>query len=339
MNLELLTSLQSATIDITTDCNLRCRHCRLEKIRYNMSLDEIEVICKKLAKYHTNCIFVSGGEPTVRADIVDVIKLMKRYIPVITLNTNGTLLDRKLIEELIDAGVNYFQISLDGLEKDHNEIRGNGTFEKTINDMQILSEYSDRINIHVSSVVSLLNIDKMEDFIKFLIIEKKLPLQIIGFKRYVPKNEMAGTYNLGQEGLKKLYESVEYLRDKYSDYTKIVCDFPQKNVFNAAEAWRIIEKYNLKCAGCSAVSGGPAIRTDGSISPCSLLDVSYGNILTDSIEDIYESEIFQNLMDRKLEGRCGECQHKLICGGCRAVAFLLTGDYLGEDLECFILDN
>ena len=48
MNLELLTSLQSATIDITTDCNLRCRHCRLEKIRYNMSLDEIEVICKKL---------------------------------------------------------------------------------------------------------------------------------------------------------------------------------------------------------------------------------------------------------------------------------------------------
>ena len=67
MNLELLTSLQSATIDITTDCNLRCRHCRLEKIRYNMSLDEIEVICKKLAKLKRNLYLLIEGGQTFRA--------------------------------------------------------------------------------------------------------------------------------------------------------------------------------------------------------------------------------------------------------------------------------
>lgn len=186
---------------------------------------------------------------------------------------------------------------------------------------------------------SMFNIDKMEEFIRFLVVEKKFPLQIVGFKRYVPKNEMAGKYNLNQEGLKKLYDNVEYLKNKYGSYTRIACDFPQKNVFNVDETKRIMEKYNLKCVGCSAATGGPAIRTDGSVSPCSLLDVSYGNILTDSIESIYESDIFQNLMDRKLTGRCGECKHRITCGGCRAAAYLLTGDYLGEDKECFILDN
>lgn len=336
MNETLYRYLYTATIDITTDCNLRCKHCRLEKIRYNMSLTEIETICKKLHEYHTKAIFISGGEPLVRKDIVQVIELVKGYIPVITINTNGTLLNRVLIEQLIDAGVNYFQISLDGLEQEHDEIRGEGTFKTTIANIALLCEYSDKINVHISSVISMLNISKMENFIKFLLFEKNFPIQIIGFKRYIPKNVMAGKYNLGKEGLKELYDKIDLYAKKYEKYTRIVCDFPQKNIENADMANEIMKKYNLKCTGCSAAIGGPAIRTDGAVSPCSLLDISYGNIIKNSIEDIYSSDVFENLLNRKLSGKCGTCDYRLVCGGCRAAAFLLTGDYLGEDVECFI---
>lgn len=339
MDTELVSSLYSVTIDITTDCNLKCKHCRLEKIRYNMSLREIEIVCKKLKEYQTNCVFISGGEPTFRKDIVKLIKLVKNYIPVITLNTNATLLNRELIENLINAGVNYFQVSLDGLENEHNEIRGKGNFKKTINNIKLLCEYSDKINVHISCVISMLNINMMEEFVKYLVIKNKFPIQIIGFKRYIPKNEMAGKYNLNKRGLKQLSDNVEYLKTKYGEFTRIVCDFPQKNVLNENGTKRIMEKYNLSCVGCSAAIGGPAIRTDGSVSPCSLLDISYGNIIHDTFENIYESDIFKNLMCRNLTGRCGKCRFKSICGGCRAAAYILTGDYLGEDEECFIVNS
>ena len=147
---------------------------------------------------------------------------------------------------------------------------------------------------------------------------------------------MAGKYNLGKEGLKELYDKIDLYAKKYEKYTRIVCDFPQKNIENADMANEIMKKYNLKCTGCSAATGGPAIRTDGAVSPCSLLDISYGNIIKNSIEDIYSSDVFENLLNRKLSGKCGTCDYRLVCGGCRAAAFLLTGDYLGEDVECFI---
>jgi radical SAM protein with 4Fe4S-binding SPASM domain len=336
MRKEIKVNLHSATIDITTGCNLHCKHCRLEKIQYNMSLDEIESICKKLHEYETRIMYISGGEPLFRHDIVEVVKLMKKYIPVITINTNSTLLNRKLTEDLIEAGTNYFQVSLDGLEAEHDEIRGKGTFIKTLENMELICEYIDKVKLHVSSVISLLNIDKMEEFTNFLINEQKLPIHILGFKRYIPKNVMKVKYNLGKEGLQKLSKNVNYLSEKYGKQTQIVCDSPIKNVFNDEEARRVMKKYNLKCLGCSAATAGPAIRADGSVSPCSLLDVSYGNLITDSIEDIYDSELFQSLVNRDLTGKCGECDYRLTCGGCRAAAFLLNGDHLSEDPECFI---
>lgn len=336
MREDLKNKLVSATIDITTSCNLSCKHCRLERLTYDMCLDEIETVCKKLHEYSTRMIFVSGGEPLIRKDIVEVVRLIKKYIPIITINTNGLLLNRELLEELIDAGVNYFQVSLDGLEEEHEKIRGEGTFKKTIENMKLICEYKDKVRLHVSSVVSKLNINKMDIFVDYLENKMQLPIQIIGFKRYVPKNIMAGKYNLGKDGLKQMWENVQQITTKYRGKVEIVCDFPIKNVFNKEKAEFVMKKYNLECAGCSAATSGPAIRSDGSVSPCSLLDVSYGNLVENSIEQIYESDIFENLIKRKLTGKCGECLYCQICGGCRAAAYLINGDYLSEDPECYI---
>ena len=336
MNKELYKYMYTATIDITTACNLKCKHCRVESITYNMGLEEIETICKKLSEYKTKMLFISGGEPLIRQDIVEVVTVAKKYIPLITINTNATLLTEKLLQNLIDAGVNYIQVSLDGLEKEHDEIRGEGTFQKTLDSIRIIAKYTDKISLHVSSVVSKINIDRMDEFVDYLIDKNKLPIQIIGFKRYLPKNVMAGVCNLGKNGFELLNAKVDKLADLYQDKTKIVMDSPIKNIYKKDEVINTINKYNLACAGCSAATGGIAIRTNGDVSPCSLLDINIGNILSDSIEDLYETKAVQDLINRKLNGKCGKCEYRIICGGCRAAALLNDGDYLSEDPECYI---
>ena len=324
----------SATVDITTRCNLKCKHCRTEMVNYDLSLEQVEVIAKKISHPKRRIVFISGGEPLVRGDIVEIVKIFKKYIPCVCINTNSLLLNEELLDSLISAGLNYIQVSLDGLKQTHDYIRGEGCFDNAIEKLKMINKKN--IKLHISCCVSKLNIDSMYDFVNEILFVKKIKVDILGFKRFIPKNEMAGKYNLGSEGLKKLYENFETIRNDFSDVCKIVVDFPQKNVFDKENVNSVMEKYGLTCAGCSAATGGPCIRADGTVSPCSLLYIEAGNIFDNTLYEMYEKDEFVNLCNRELKGKCGNCDYKMICGGCRAAALSINNDYLAEDSECFI---
>ena len=163
-----------------------------------------------------------------------------------------------------------------------------------------------------------------------------IKVQIFGFKRFVPSNELKETGALGKEGLEKLYNKLEKLNKKYVDKTKIVSDMPMKNIFQKKRVYEIMDKYNLDCVGCSAGINGISIRNDGTVTPCTLLYISCGNILNESLEEILNNDIMQKIKKRELSGKCGGCKYKMICGGCRACAYQLSGNPLAEDPECFI---
>ena len=324
------------TIDITTKCNLKCKHCRTDSISHEFTLDEIKQIAEKCKKYSPRVIFISGGEPLVRKDIVEVVKILKQISPLICINTNATLINEELLNQLIDAGLNYIQVSLDGIEEMHDAVRGKGMYKKTMENLKLINKYEDKVKLHISSLVSMLNIDYMDQFVNQILNKEKIKVDILGFKRFIPKNEMAGKYDLGQKGLRKMYDNLEQLQKKYKGKTQIVADFPIKNVYNYEKTLEIMKKYNLECAGCDAGVGNFCIRPDGSVSPCSLLYVSAGNIFKQSLNEIINSEVFKNLLERKVTGKCGTCKYKVVCGGCRAAAYQLNGDYLSEDTECYI---
>ena len=324
------------TIDVTTKCNLRCKHCRTNEIVHELSLDEIKTIVKKCKEFKPRGVFISGGEPLTRNDIADVIKETKKLAPVTILNTNSLLLTEEKLQELIDAGLNYIQVSLDGIEKYHDFIRGKGTYKKTIEKLKLISKYSDKIKLHISSVVSSINIDGMEELVHQIIDVEQIKVQIFGFKRFVPSNELKESGALGKDGLKELYDKLEKLNKKYVDKTTIVSDMPMKNIFQEKRVYEIMNKYNLNCVGCSAGINGISIRNDGTVTPCTLLYISCGNILKESLEDILNNDIMKKIKNREVGGKCGSCKHKMICGGCRACAYQLSGNPLGEDPECFI---
>lgn len=324
----------SATVDITTRCNLRCKHCRTESVDYDLSLEQVEIIAQKLAHPQRRIVFLSGGEPLIRKDIVQIVKIFKKYIPCVCINTNSLLLTEELLDQLIEAGLNYIQVSLDGLKETHDYMRGTGNFDKAIDKLRMINQKD--IKLHISCCISLLNIDTMYDFAKELLVNQGISVDILGFKRFIPKNQMAGKYNLGVNGLKQLYANFEEVKKGFSNITTVVVDFPQKNVFNVEKVESVMKKYNLTCSGCSAATGGPCIRADGNVSPCSLLYVQAGNIFADTLEEIYESDPFVEICNRNLKGKCGNCKYRLICGGCRAAALAIHNDYLAEDPECFL---
>ena len=188
-------------------------------------------------------------------------------------------------------------------------------------------------------MVSSLNVDEMEEFVHQVIDVNKIDVEILGFKRFIPNNEMAGTCNLGTKGLKKMFDNLQKLQKKYDGQVQIVADFPLKNVYQQEFVKRIMNKYKLECAGCSAGVNGICVRNDGTVSPCSLLYISCGNILTEELDEIMNSKPMTLLCKRELSGKCGACDYKMICGGCRAAAYMLSGDYLGEDSECYYVKS
>ena len=200
-----------------------------------------------------------------------------------------------------------------------------------------INKYSDKIKLHISCVVSKVNLDKMEAFVHQIVDVEKINVQILGFKRFVPSNVLKDTSALGKDGLKKMYENLLSLQEKYKDSgVSIVADMPIKNIYQQDRVKEIMDKYNLECVGCSAGVNGISIRNDGTVTPCTLLYISCGNILTDSLEDILNNKSMQQIKKRELKGKCGNCSYKMICGGCRAAAYQITGDFLEEDKECYI---
>ena len=301
-----------------------------------MSLNEIEYIFNKLIDFNPRGVFISGGEPLMRKDIVEIVEKSKKLAPVTILNTNSLLLTEELLNRLINVGLDYIQVSIDGTQKIHDFIRGDGTYNKAIEKMKMINKYSDRIKLHINCVVSKKNIDYMEEIARQIIDVEKIDVQIFGFKRFIPSNILKDTAALGKEGLKQLYDNLNKLQEKYKGRTIIASDMPMKNVFNEKKALEIMEKYDLDCCGCSAGVNGISIRNDGTVTPCTLLYISCGNILNESLEEILNNVNMLKIKNRKLKGKCGECKYKKICGGCRAAAYQITGDFLGEDSECFI---
>jgi radical SAM protein with 4Fe4S-binding SPASM domain len=91
--------------------------------------------------------------------------------------------------------------------------------------------------------------------------------------------------------------------------------------------------------GCSGGRGFIYIKPNGDVWPCPFIEVSCGNVRETPFASIWEtSPVFHDLRHREelLKGQCGECQYRRLCGGCRGRAWATTGDYLAEDLSCFI---
>jgi radical SAM protein with 4Fe4S-binding SPASM domain len=132
------------------------------------------------------------------------------------------------------------------------------------------------------------------------------------FERVIPSDDQEST-------LKSFFGSLKSISSEREDHRN--ADAPVHQSFRR---------------GCLAGTGFCFVSHVGDVQPCGYLNLVAGNIRKQSFGEIYlESELFRNLRDvSQLGGKCGYCEYRMICGGCRARAYGVQGDYLGEEPYC-----
>ncbi|MCE5194288.1 MAG: radical SAM protein [Nitrospiraceae bacterium] len=334
--------------EITRRCNLRCVHCRSSsemevKDHPDFSKDEAFRILDDISSYAKPVIVLSGGEPLVRKDVFEIARYGTAKGLRMCLATNGVLVDDAICENIKASGIRIVSLSLDGSdEKVHDDFRSQkGAFQSTINAARLFKKHG--IEFIINSSFTKRN---QEEILKVYRLAKKLGATAWYMFMIVPTGR-------GEEIMSELISKEEYeeILDWHYQMEKDEKDMLVRPTC-APHYYRVIlqkskekgvkfEKRTLKFStggakGCIAGQLICLIDVDGNVLPCSYFPKSAGNIHEKSFKDIWEnSELFNDLRDfKKYKGKCGSCEYISVCGGCRARAYAVTGDYLDEEPFC-----
>lgn len=331
---------------LTERCNLRCKHCyQTGRKTDEMSLTEIKEGVDEVSDMlnawsdtyniaFTPSFNITGGEPFLRHDIFEILTEIREKGFDIYLLSNGILINREKARKLSDIGVNGVQVSMEGPEKIHEIIRGEGSFHPALNGVQYLIETGMKVTLNVT--LSEINADHFMDMVA---LSSSLGVRRLGFSRLVPSGRGAGLLNrmLEKERLKEIYTTISSLD---MGELEIVTGDPLASQMN--ETVDNNDGSGIALGGCAAGISGVTILPDGTITPCRRLNVPIGNIRRDSLRELWvNSDVLCRLRDkRSYKGKCGNCRRWASCRGCRAIAYAYSGDgdFLAEDPQCFIGD-
>jgi heme b synthase len=330
--------------ELTNACNLACIHCRASAIKDpspdELSTAEAKHFVDELVE-NKPIIILTGGEPLLRSDVFDIAKYASGHGLRVVLATNGTLLTPDIAKKLKDIGIQRVSISIDGYTKEtHDIFRGEtGAFEAALFGIDILKNAG--ISFQINTTITKRNLTEIPNIYELAL---ELGASALHIFLLVPTGR-------GEEIESEEIPSGEYERVLNWFYDKSKTSRLQLKATCAPHYFRIMrqraktegikitrETHGLEAMtkGCLGGSGFCFVSSKGDVYPCGYLPALAGNIRQKPFKMIWEkSRVFNDLRDMgKLKGKCGECEYHAVCGGCRARAYALTGDYLDEEPYC-----
>jgi radical SAM protein with 4Fe4S-binding SPASM domain len=296
-------------------------------------------------------LVLSGGEPLWRADVFDIARRAKSHGLRVALATNGTLITERIAERIQEAGIERIAISLDGADAEtHDRFRGQpGSFEAAIRGLKYLQARG--LSTQINTTVSHHNAEQLP---KILELAKGLNVHAFHLFLLVPVGcglTIAEDQAVGAAEAEKIltwfYEqsiasSMEMKATCAPQYYRIV---RQQRVVARQHGQEVPmhagmganqHGMNAMTRGCLAGTGVCFVSHLGVVQPCGYLPVAAGDLRQQPFAEVWEkAPIFEELRDvSKLEGKCGVCEFRMVCLGCRARAYGFTGDYLAEEPYC-----
>ncbi len=332
--------------ELTKRCNLNCIHCRAEaddqEFSGELQTGNILRIIDDIVSYASPILVLTGGEPLYREDIFEIAEYAAGKSLQLALATNGTLIDRDIALKIKSSGFRRVSISIDGsTAKSHDSFRGiPGSFTKALEGAQYLADAG--VEFQFNTTITKRNKDELEDIIGLAEKMKARALHIfmlvpVGCGVQIAEKEMLSKEEY-EDVLLWLYDRMK----KTSMEFKATCAPPYYRIIRqkAKEEGRKLsvetDGMTAMTRGCLAGSGVCFISHTGEVQPCGYLPLSAGNLNEKSFKEIWDnSPLFKELRDMdKLKGKCGICEYKMFCAGCRARAFYETGDYMQEEPYC-----
>jgi heme b synthase len=335
--------------EVTRRCNLSCVHCRsasgMNSFDTAFNTDEAKKLIDDIASFSTPVIVLSGGEPLLRADLFEIASYGSDKGLRMCIATNGSLVTDEICEKMKASRIKMVSMSLDGSNATtHDNFRGQpGAFEGVKRAAALFNKHG--IEFLINSSFTKRNQKEIPDVMK---VAKGLGAKAWYMFMIVPtgRGEEIMSELISKEDYEDLlkwhYETEKNETDMLMrptcapHYYRIV---PQMN--KLAEEGDKLERRTLKFStggskGCLAGQVICLITAEGDVFPCSYFPHSAGNVKQTPFKDIWErSQLFEDLRDfKKYKGKCGACEYINVCGGCRARADAVYGDYLEEEPFC-----
>ncbi|HWR58037.1 MAG TPA: radical SAM protein [Thermodesulfovibrionales bacterium] len=332
---------------LTERCNLSCKHCYQTSGKITeLSLAEIKNVLGEISDMllawsetygitFSPSLNITGGEPFLHDDIFEILEDMRKRSFNIYLLSNGILINAEIAKLLSWLGVRGVQVSIEGPEKIHESIRGNGTFSAALKGVRHLLDSG--VNVTLNVTLSEINANHFLEIVK---LASSLGVQKLGFSRLVPSGRGAVLLDkmLKKEAVEDIY------REIFSLYIKglelVTGDPVASQMSDRGEK----DTGVVPTGGCAAGVSGLTLLPDGTVAPCRRLPIAIGNVRRDSLREIWAtSKVLESLRDKsQYGGKCRTCNRWAKCRGCRAIAYAYSrskggGDFLSEDPQCFII--
>jgi len=341
--------------ELTRSCNLRCAHCRgsAESATYDgeLSTEECLRVIDDIVTVAHPILILTGGEPLVRPDWPEIARYAAGRGLMVAVGTNGTLVTPSVAERMKAVPVFRVSVSLDFPRAElQDAFRGQaGAFDAALAGIRNLRAAG--IDVQVNSTVTRRNVAYMEDLLAIALREGAVafhPFMLVptGRGKNLRGEELSPadyerTLNWMYDRQKELGDRIFFKPTDAPHYMRIV-KTRQKSSGNGLEA--VVAPNSLKrrhtvntiTRGCLAGTGFCFISHRGRVQGCGYLDVGAGDLREQRFPEIWaHSKVFSDIRDLSLlKGKCGRCEYKTVCGGCRARAFEATGDYLEAEPYC-----
>ncbi len=339
------TPLRLVAWETTRNCNLACKHCRASADLgpFDGELDTAASfrLLDQIAELGSPIVILTGGEPLLRDDIFDIARYGTDKGLRMVMAPNGTLITPEHARNMAASGIKRISVSLDGATKEkHDDFRGvPGAFEGALRGIELAKEAG--IEFQINTTISKLNLDQIPK-----IQELAVKLGAVAHHIFLLVPTGRGKYMIDQEiNAREYEETLNWFydqRDKTPLQLKATCAPHYYRILRqrAREEGKKVtfESHGLDAVtrGCLGGCGFCFISHRGIVQPCGFLQVDSGNVTQESFADIWRgSKVFLALRNYDdLKGKCGECEYKRVCGGCRARAFEATGDIMDEEPLC-----
>ena len=326
---------------ITERCNRRCRHC------YHLSYDSIGELSDELlltvadrltdalkAWDMRGAVGITGGEPWLRRGIIfDILDRLasSNVVDRVDLMTNATLLTESDCALLARHPLmRRVQVSLEGASDEcHDAIRGSGSFVETMQAIKRMKQSG--LTVAAMMTISRKN---MSEIVALLELLREYGVDVFTIDRFIPEGQ-------GAQNRDWLLSSID-VRDCFQTVYRWAMENRKPRVLMYRPLFCLIDSESPHVgAMCSVGVNALTILHDGSVYPCRRLPIVLGNVLKDSLHQMfYESdELWKVRVPTNLKGRCSSCQFVPVCRGCRAMALAVTGDWLEEDPHCWLREN
>jgi AdoMet-dependent heme synthase len=323
--------------NLTRRCNLECAHCYIAAGPTETADDEltpaecVRIADEILAVNPAPMFILSGGEPLLRDDLDDLARHATRRGATVVVGTNGTLLTDERITRLQDAGVQGVAVSVESLRPAyHDRFRhGHGSLRATLDAVDRLARRG--LDFVIQTTLTRGNRDELSELVAWAAARGA-----VAFNAYflVAAGRGARLTDLTPDEYERALCELVDLHASYLGrmLVRAKCAPHFMRLVHQRTPDSPVLHYRTRCP-CGVQYC--RVTPDGKLTACPYLPEPAGDLRTTGFADVWNgAPLFQSLRGGTLGGRCGRCEYRGLCGGCRARAFGATGDYLAEDPSC-----